>query len=447
MIHPTEQLLDYVYGELGQAEASALEAHLSGCPDCARELEGMRGVRRTFAQLAPEPAPSAGLESLLAYAAQSAERAKTPEVKPRRFSSWLAPLGGLLALGLVVVIADRSQRMEAAPAAGAIAPTRKEEAKTAAQFGSNVADLAPAPAASPPPLAQAEAKAALESDRALAMREVGKPAEKKKAEPEAYAPTRAHRAKRSHEALAGIGSVSGPGRGAGSAGMGVQGAARSVGSNGEIATLLKGSAGSVDEVRADKPAQVVAMAPKPARAAKARIAAEPAMEESDEVEGVVGGVAGGVSGGGVGGELVAGAPAGDARPAEKAAKRDAAKDELAMAETRRAQERAQPATSSAPAAARPAAMPVRTPPPPPPPPPEVASPAAAQREGLLAALRSAAPAQIPGILAQLCELDARDRRLTDARIECGRLVRDYPHSAEAPRGRRVLEGLPRSQKP
>ncbi|MFP2933239.1 anti-sigma factor family protein, partial [Pyxidicoccus sp. 3LG] len=64
-----DRLLDFAYGELPVSEARVVEAHLQGCARCTQALHDIRGVRVTMSQLSPmEPAPDAGLESLLAYA-------------------------------------------------------------------------------------------------------------------------------------------------------------------------------------------------------------------------------------------------------------------------------------------------------------------------------------------------------------------------------------------
>ncbi|MHA7631886.1 anti-sigma factor family protein [Corallococcus sp. M7] len=91
-----DRLLDFAYGELPASEAQALEQHVQGCARCTKALADIRGVRTTMAQLSSEPAPDAGLESLLAYAQQSARRASAgPEPKPSRWRRWLLPAVGL----------------------------------------------------------------------------------------------------------------------------------------------------------------------------------------------------------------------------------------------------------------------------------------------------------------------------------------------------------------
>ncbi|MEN9796853.1 MAG: hypothetical protein RL653_549 [Pseudomonadota bacterium] len=99
-------LLEYAYGELSSAEAAQVERHVAGCTGCAEALAGMRGVRRVMAQLPEEPAPDTGLDSLLAYAEQSARRAAAgPAPSSGTWRRWLAPLLGAGALATLAFIA------------------------------------------------------------------------------------------------------------------------------------------------------------------------------------------------------------------------------------------------------------------------------------------------------------------------------------------------------
>ncbi|HOX23525.1 MAG TPA: zf-HC2 domain-containing protein, partial [Elusimicrobiales bacterium] len=52
-----ENLSAYMDGELKGGELAALEAHLAACPDCARELAGLRQVSAIFKKHAPEAVP------------------------------------------------------------------------------------------------------------------------------------------------------------------------------------------------------------------------------------------------------------------------------------------------------------------------------------------------------------------------------------------------------
>ncbi|PTL76130.1 anti-sigma factor [Vitiosangium sp. GDMCC 1.1324] len=106
-----DRLLDFVYGELPPAEARLVEQHVEGCSRCSETLDGIRGVRTTMSRLPLESAPDTGLESLLAYAQQSARRsAAGPAPAARWWRRLLAPALGVAAmsvLGVVVVQVNR----------------------------------------------------------------------------------------------------------------------------------------------------------------------------------------------------------------------------------------------------------------------------------------------------------------------------------------------------
>jgi hypothetical protein len=76
--HPDDdRLLELAYGEAPTAEARALRQHVDGCARCRQVLEGIAEVRSAFRSVPAEPAPERGLESLLAYGAQAAARARS----------------------------------------------------------------------------------------------------------------------------------------------------------------------------------------------------------------------------------------------------------------------------------------------------------------------------------------------------------------------------------
>ncbi len=105
-----DKLLEFAYGELPAPEASAVDSHVRGCARCSASLAEIKGVRSTFQALPMEAAPDAGLESLLAYAEQTARRnAAGPGVAPAWWRRWVAPLAGVAALALVGIVALRAQ--------------------------------------------------------------------------------------------------------------------------------------------------------------------------------------------------------------------------------------------------------------------------------------------------------------------------------------------------
>lgn len=159
VVHQYEdKLLEFAYGELPRPEAEAVEAHLRGCAKCTEALSHIGVVRRTMGRLPLEAAPDAGLESLLAYAEQHAQRAAgATKRKPwwRGLVLGLATVASVLVAGVVAWRAsddfnpdptrdlrqlDKADAKKAAPAlapaaANAVAPTggeRKEGAEKAA---------------------------------------------------------------------------------------------------------------------------------------------------------------------------------------------------------------------------------------------------------------------------------------------------------------------------
>lgn len=104
-----DKLLEFAYGELPPSEARAMEAHVKGCARCTGALESIRGVRGVMAQLAPEPAPDAGLESLLAYAQQATQRGQAAR-PPKRiwWRRWIMPVSGLAAAALVALVMQQT---------------------------------------------------------------------------------------------------------------------------------------------------------------------------------------------------------------------------------------------------------------------------------------------------------------------------------------------------
>lgn len=139
-----DRLLDFAYGELPPSEARLVEQHVEGCSRCTEALDGIRGVRTTMSRLSMESAPDAGLESLLAYAQQSARRsAAGPEPAPRWWRRLLAPAMGVAALsvfGIVVVQVNREVDLSSAPA------LKQEASKEPSRRGGDKAVAAEAPA-------------------------------------------------------------------------------------------------------------------------------------------------------------------------------------------------------------------------------------------------------------------------------------------------------------
>jgi hypothetical protein len=146
-IHQYEdKLLDFAYGELPAPEASAVESHVKTCPRCSQALEQIRGVRVTMSQLPQEAAPTAGLESLLAYAEQAAKRtAEAPRAGAPWWRRMVAPLAGAAALMLVVVVYVRKDEI-AMPSRedAALQATHDREKSAALAVAAEVVPAAPA---------------------------------------------------------------------------------------------------------------------------------------------------------------------------------------------------------------------------------------------------------------------------------------------------------------
>jgi hypothetical protein len=151
-----DRLLDFVYGELPPTEARAVESHVEGCARCSEMLAGIRGVRTTMAQLPMEPAPDAGLESLLAYAQQAARNAAAgPAPKPTWWRRWLMPAMGVAAVtvfGVISVQVNKALDLKEEVAALSVA-TKDAEAPAAK------AQMAQVPASPPSPEYAPEAEA------------------------------------------------------------------------------------------------------------------------------------------------------------------------------------------------------------------------------------------------------------------------------------------------
>ncbi|MFL5350460.1 MAG: zf-HC2 domain-containing protein [Hyalangium sp.] len=147
-----DRLLDLVYGELPPTEAQAVESHLEGCTRCSELLADIRGVRTTMAQLPLEPAPDAGLESLLAYAQQAARNAAAgPAPKPTWWRRWLVPVvsvAAVCAFGIISIqvskTVDLSPQLAVKGESVHGAPASKEAQAPAPMPSSPAANAAPA---------------------------------------------------------------------------------------------------------------------------------------------------------------------------------------------------------------------------------------------------------------------------------------------------------------
>ncbi|ADO73212.1 zf-HC2 domain-containing protein [Stigmatella aurantiaca] len=139
---PEDRLLDFAYGELSAKEALAVESHLEGCPRCREALASIRGVRSAFSQLSLEPAPEAGLESLLAYAQQSARgMAAGPAPKQTLWRRLTVPVMGVAAVCVFGMVTLRvTEKVHLQPEFSA----KAQEAQTAAMAPEPIPSAEPA---------------------------------------------------------------------------------------------------------------------------------------------------------------------------------------------------------------------------------------------------------------------------------------------------------------
>ncbi|MET0405428.1 MAG: zf-HC2 domain-containing protein, partial [Cystobacter sp.] len=143
-----DRLLDFAYDELPLSEAQAVEQHVQGCSRCAETLQGIRGVRRSMARLPREEAPVEGLDSLLAYAEQSARRAAAgAEPAPRWWRRLMAPALSMAAVSVLGVVVLQVNE-ESVPTAVTQIAFKSQEGS--ARLVESPAPAPPAPAASAP---------------------------------------------------------------------------------------------------------------------------------------------------------------------------------------------------------------------------------------------------------------------------------------------------------
>lgn len=154
-----DKLLEFAYGELPAHEAAAVDAHVKGCPRCTEALSQIQSVRSTMSQLPMTPAPDAGLESLLAYAEQTAKRNAETKKKDVWWRRYLMPLASAAALTVVGVVAWRaSQEFNPDPAMIALEMQKERDASKAAAPAAPVATAEQAKAGAKTELAEKKAE-------------------------------------------------------------------------------------------------------------------------------------------------------------------------------------------------------------------------------------------------------------------------------------------------
>jgi hypothetical protein len=144
--HYEDKLLEFAYGELPSSEAAAVDAHVKGCTRCSEALTQIRSVRTAMSQLPAVPAPDAGLESLLAYAEQTAKRNAQGVKQAVWWRRYLMPMASAAALLVVGVVAWRaSQEFNPDPGLMAIEMQKERDAKAVAPAQPVAAAPTPAP--------------------------------------------------------------------------------------------------------------------------------------------------------------------------------------------------------------------------------------------------------------------------------------------------------------
>lgn len=168
-----DRLLDFAYGELPPTEAQLVEQHVHGCSRCSEALDGIRGVRTSMSRLPLESAPDAGLDSLLAYAQQSARRAAAgPEPAPRWWRRLLAPVLSVAALSVFgVVVVQVNREVDLSPSLAQQKEAPREQTRTSAEqpvmADASAAPATPAPVPASAPVAAEAGKAHAQLDEEM----------------------------------------------------------------------------------------------------------------------------------------------------------------------------------------------------------------------------------------------------------------------------------------
>lgn len=118
--HLGETLLDLLDGRLDAAARAQAEAHLAGCPECRRELEGLRLVKQALARRSATAPLPPSLAAAVSSALDTEGAVGVAPVRSRRVPFLRPALAGglllLLALGYASVL-WRSRSLPAMPAA------------------------------------------------------------------------------------------------------------------------------------------------------------------------------------------------------------------------------------------------------------------------------------------------------------------------------------------
>ncbi len=159
-----DKLLEFAYGELPRHEADAVDAHVRGCARCTQALTEIRSVRTAMATLPMEAAPDAGLESLLAYAEQTAKRNAQAAAPVPFWKRYLTPLITVMTVVTVGVFGyQTSQQLDLSPSSAAADKKLDEYSmreKSKESLAKAEPSAAPVEAATPPPALAANTESA-----------------------------------------------------------------------------------------------------------------------------------------------------------------------------------------------------------------------------------------------------------------------------------------------
>jgi len=165
--HPEDdRLLELAYGEVPASEARTLRQHVEGCARCRGVLDGIAEVRSAFKSVPSEPAPERGLESLLAYGAQAAARARSRR-GGLRILGFLSAAAALAVVWFVLPVSHREAdgALARAPETKSLGPVASlDKPQAPPEQGNGVRDeaerekkpMAPSPAATEHRVAQKE---------------------------------------------------------------------------------------------------------------------------------------------------------------------------------------------------------------------------------------------------------------------------------------------------
>lgn len=104
-LHVLESLPAYALGSLDEEEAQVVSKHIAGCYLCRQELNAFQAVADQLLLAVPEARPSGDLRPRLMERIQNLNVKEPGQTVRRRFRGRLMPVGALVSLVLIVVLA------------------------------------------------------------------------------------------------------------------------------------------------------------------------------------------------------------------------------------------------------------------------------------------------------------------------------------------------------